>query len=47
MEKETELSLQNSKSVNVELFKRYLIEKSKLNEEVKEFYQREVWNDRC
>ena len=43
IEKETELSLQNSKSVNVELFKRYLVEKSKLNEEVKEFYQREVW----
>ena len=43
MEKETELSLQNSKSVDVVLFKRYLVEKSKLNEEVKEFYQREVW----
>jgi hypothetical protein len=43
IEKETELSLQNSKSVNIELFKRYLIEKSKLNKEVKEFYQREVW----
>ena len=43
IEKETELSLQNSKSVDVELFKRYLVEKSKLNEQVKEFYQREVW----
>jgi hypothetical protein len=43
IEKETELSLQNSKSVDVELFKRYLVEKTKLNKEVKEFYQREVW----
>jgi hypothetical protein len=34
IEKETELSLQNSKSVDVELFKRYLVEKTKLNEEV-------------
>jgi hypothetical protein len=43
IEKETELSLQNSKSVDIELFKRYLVEKSKLNEEVRKFYQREVW----
>ena len=43
IEKETELSLQTSKSVDVEVFKRYLVEKTKLNEEVKKFYQREVW----
>ena len=43
IEKETELSLQNSKSVDIEKFKMYLIEKDKLNKEVKEFYQREVW----
>jgi hypothetical protein len=43
IEKETELSLQNSKSVDIEKFKMYLVEKTKLNKEVKEFYQREVW----
>lgn len=43
IEKETELSLQNSKSVDIELFKQYLVEKTKLNKEVKEFYKREVW----
>jgi hypothetical protein len=43
VEKETELSKENSKSVDYNKFKNYLIEKSKLNQEVKKFYQREVW----
>jgi hypothetical protein len=43
VEKETELSKENSKSVDYNKFKNYLLEKSKLNKEVKEFYQQEVW----
>ena len=43
VEKETHLSLHNSKSVNTEKFKIYLVEKQKLNQETQEFYQREVW----
>jgi hypothetical protein len=43
IEKETRLSLQNSKSVNYEKFKVYLIEKDKLNNETTEFYKQEVW----
>jgi hypothetical protein len=43
VEKETQLSLHNSKSVNTEKFKIYLVEKQKLNQETQEFYRREVW----
>jgi hypothetical protein len=43
IEKETHLSFQNSKSVDYEKFKRYLIEKDKLNKETNEFYKKEVW----
>jgi len=40
---ETELSSENSKSVDYEKFKSYLVEKDKLNKKVLEFYQRETW----
>jgi hypothetical protein len=43
VEKETILSFQNSKSVDYEKFKLYLVEKDKLNKETTEFYKREVW----
>ena len=43
IEKETHLSVQNSKSVDYEKFKMYLVEKDKLNKETLDFYQREVW----
>jgi len=43
IEKETQLSFQNSKSIDYEKFKLYLVEKDKLNKETSEFYQREVW----
>jgi hypothetical protein len=43
IEKETILSLQNSKSVDYEKFKTYLIEKDKLNKETTEFYKRDTW----
>ena len=43
VEKETILSLQNSKSVDYEKFKVYLVEKDKLNNETTEFYKRETW----
>jgi len=43
IEKETHLSLQNSKSVDYNKFKVYLIEKDKLNKETTEFYKRETW----
>ena len=43
IEKETHLSFQNSKSVDYEKFKLYLVEKDKLNKETTEFYKREVW----
>ena len=42
-EYETKLSLQNSKSVNYENFKSYLVEKDKLNKQTAEFYKKEVW----
>ena len=42
-EKETHLSFQNSKSVDYEKFKEYLVEKAKLNKETLDFYQRDVW----
>ena len=40
---ETELSCENSKSVDYEKFKSYLVEKDKLNKKVLDFYQRETW----
>jgi hypothetical protein len=43
IEKETQLSFQNSKSVDYEKFKTYLVEKDKLNKETTEFYKRDVW----
>ena len=43
IEKETDLSFQNSKSVDYEKFKKYLHEKDKLNKETTEFYKRDVW----
>jgi hypothetical protein len=43
IEKETQLSYQNSKSVNYEKFKMYLVEKNKLNKETTEFYKRDTW----
>ena len=43
IEKETQLSFQNSKSVNYDKFKIYLVEKNKLNKETIEFYKRDTW----
>jgi len=43
IEKETILSIQNSKSVNYDKFKMYVVEKDKLNKETIEFYKKEVW----
>jgi hypothetical protein len=43
IKKETHLSFQNSKTVDYEKFKMYLVEKDKLNKETTEFYKREVW----
>jgi hypothetical protein len=43
IEKETQLSFQNSKSVNYDKFKMYLVEKNKLNKETIEFYKRDTW----
>ena len=43
IEKETRLSIQNSKSVNYDKFKMYLVEKDKLNKETTGFYKKEVW----
>ena len=43
IEKETHLSFHNSKSVDYEKFKKYLVEKDKLNKETLDFYQRDVW----
>ena len=40
---ETELSTENSKTVNYEFFKNYLVAKDKLNNELKEFYQISIW----
>lgn len=42
IEKETHLSFQNSKSVDYEKFKKYLVENDKLNKETLDFYQRDV-----
>ena len=43
IEKETILSFQNSKSIDYEKFKTYLVEKDKLNKETTEFYKRDTW----
>jgi hypothetical protein len=43
IEKETHLSSKNSKSVDYEKFKVFLVEKDKLNKETTEFYNRDVW----
>ena len=43
IKKETHLSFQNSKSVDYEKFKKYLVGKDKLNKETTEFYKRDVW----
>jgi len=43
IQKETELSFQNSKSVDYKKFKIYLVEKDKLNKETVKFYKRETW----
>ena len=43
IEKETHLSVQNSKSVDYIKFKAYLVEKDKLNKETTDFYRRDVW----
>jgi len=43
IEKETHLSFQNSKSVDYNKFKIYLVEKNKFNIETTEFYRRETW----
>jgi hypothetical protein len=42
-EYENILSLQNSKSVNYDNFKSYLVEKDKLNKQTIDFYKKEVW----
>lgn len=42
-ELETELSAHNSKTVNYEKFKTYLIEKNRINKETQEFWQRDTW----
>jgi hypothetical protein len=43
IEKETHLSSKNSKSVDYEKFKMFLVEKDKLNKETTEFYKRNIW----
>jgi hypothetical protein len=43
IQKETRLSFQNSKSVNIEKYKTFLVEKNKLNKETLEFYKKETW----
>ena len=43
IEKETYLSSKNSKSVDYEKFKKFLVEKDKLNKETTKFYKRDVW----
>lgn len=40
---ETKLSMYNSKTVNYEKFREYLIEKDRINKETREFYQRDTW----
>jgi hypothetical protein len=40
---ETKLSKQNSKSVNYDKFKQYIIEKTILNNKLRDFYVKDVW----
>jgi len=42
-ELETELSVCNSKTVNYEKFKKYLVEKDRINKKTRKFYQRDTW----
>ena len=42
-DKEMVLSFHNSKTIDIDKFKSYLVEKDKLNKDVGEFYQRELW----
>ena len=42
-EYENVLSLQNSKSINYDSFKCYLVEKDQLNKKTMDFYKKEVW----
>ena len=42
-EYENVLSLQNSKSINYNRFKSYLVEKNRLNKQTIDFYKKEVW----
>lgn len=43
IEKETDLSLQNSKTIKYEKFKEYIKEKDRLNSETSNFYKMELW----
>ena len=43
IENETRLSLENSKTVDYEKFKIFLVKKDKINKETSEFYKRDVW----
>lgn len=43
IEKETKLSEQNSKTIDYKKFKKYLKDKNKLNDKLKDFYQKDVW----
>lgn len=43
IEKETKLSEQNSKTINYDKFKQYITDKNKLNNELREFYIRDLW----
>lgn len=42
-ELETELSAHDSKTVNYQKFKEYLVSKDRINKETREFYQRDTW----
>ena len=43
VKKETELSSKNSKVIDYQKFKDYLVKKNELNKQTTEFYKREVW----
>ena len=43
IDKETKLSEQNSKTIDYKKFKKYLKDKNKLNDKLKNFYQKDVW----
>ena len=42
IEAETKLSIQNCKTVNYEKFKLYLQEKTRLNDKIKSFYEKDI-----